>query len=245
MGIELTIAVISFLSAIIVVLVSEYYKVRISRKRDSKQINDEFLNPLRLYLEENYFRLEEIVEKSENSKEAGIQSLLFIKHPEDLSSKELNWFASNGVYLISSCYLTSCLFALMFQVRENLSYIKLRSGNDTILINLIFRVNHAFLQNHGIYYIIQQNIGQNMIDNNSPVDYRLLSYSKFCQKLKDEDERIWFEQLIDFYIELGKGYRIDQVKHILSSIKNLSDFLEKHLKGGPSINERLEAEGKI
>lgn len=240
MRIEVLTAIISFFSAVVVVGVSELLKNKKERKEKTTQINSKYLNPLRLYLEETYIRLSEVLEKVKINNEIG--ALTFINRPDDISEKKNDWFLNEGVYLISSCYFTGCLFSMIKLVREDLPYIKLKKKrNDTKLLNLMFKINYAFLQEHGIYYAIQHSIGDEMFVRQ---ERRVVTYREFCNKLIISEERIWFDRLINFYVETGKNQKIHRLEMAANAIKELSIFLDENVMGGYSIEQRLISENK-
>ncbi len=230
-------ALISLISAITVVLISEIIRRKKEKKEKNDQINLEYLNPLRLYLEEVYVRLKEINERLDKDKK--IQALDFIKNSEELSKKDKTWFINEGVYLVSSCYFTACLFSMIKLVRDDIPYLRLGKRSDTKLLNLMFEVSHAFLQNHGIYYAIQHSIGEEMYLKEED---RIITYREFCNKLLKSDDRVWFDRLISFFIATGNNQNTQRIKTAIDAINNLSKFLDINIRGGASINERLKAE---
>ena len=240
MRVEVLAAIISFFSAIITIAISELLKNTKEKREKTNQINSKYLNPLRLYLEETYIRLSEILEKTKANTE--LTALTFINSPDEISAKKSSWFLNEGVYLISSCYFTGCLFSMIKLVREDLPYIKLKKKrNDTKLLNLMFKISYAFLQEHGIYYAIQHSIGDEMFIRQ---ERRVMTYREFCNKLIIDEERIWFERLINFYIETGKNQKIHRLEMATNAIKELSIFLDENITGGYSIKERLISENK-
>jgi len=240
MRIEVLTAIISFFSAVVVVGVSEILKNKKEGKEKTNQVNSKYLNPLRLYLEETYIRISEILERIKTNNEIG--SLTFINRPDEISDKKKDWFLNEGVYLISSCYFTGCLFSIIKSVREDLPYIKLKKKrNDTKLLNLMFKINYAFLQEHGIYYAIQHSIGDEMFERQ---ERRVVTYREFCNKLIISEERIWFDRLINFYIETGRNQKTHRLEMAANAIKELSIFLDENVMGGYSIEERLISENK-
>src|SRR5690348_15648792 len=58
-------AIIAAVTALGVMLVTYGIQRSTSKMQDFKRINEEYLNPLRLYLEENYFRIVEILRRVE------------------------------------------------------------------------------------------------------------------------------------------------------------------------------------
>jgi len=218
--------------------VTQYNKQREEEESNRKKINLTYLNPLRLWLEENYVRISEILVRF--SEEGECKALLFIDSAEDVSSQDADWFNGKGCYLISSCYLTACLFFSIKQVRDNIPYLRLGKGSDTELLTLMFHISHAFLRHYGVFYVTQPSIGNDMLLRE---ENRLVTYREFCQTLQNPEKRVWFDRLINFYIETGKGKNIDRIKSALKAIKDLSEFLDESIGQGTSIEERLRAEG--
>lgn len=219
--------------------VARYNKQREEAEVNRNKINLTYLSPLRLWLEENYVRLSEILTRV--SDEGGAcKYLLYIETPREVSEQGADWFNGKGCYLISSCYITACLFFTIKQVRDNIPYLRLSKESDTELMTLLFRVSHAFLKDFGVFYVTQPSIGNDLYlrDQN-----RLMTYREFCELLQNPERRVWFDRLINFYLETGRGEKRDRIQAALDAIKNLSGFLDKHIGRGVSIQERLEAEG--
>jgi hypothetical protein len=238
------------LAAIYTVLIlpslQDYLKARIARHNRQREeleasrnkINLTYLNPLRLWLEEAYVRLSEISHAV--NQQGTVNSLLFITDPKDISSQEAEWFNGEGCYLASTCYITACLFFAVKQVRDNIPYLRLSRESDTELMTLLFRVSHAFLQEFGVFYVTQPSIGNDLY---LPSQNRLLTYREFCEMLQVPENRIWFDRLILFYLETGRGEKTQRVQAALQAIQELSSFLDSHIGKGVAIEERLKAEG--
>jgi hypothetical protein len=75
-----------------------------------------------------------------------------------------------------------------------------------------------------------------------PEQNRLITYREFCEMLQNPEKRVWFDRLITFYIETGKGEKQARIQAVLNAIKELSRFLDKHIGQGVSIEERFRAE---
>jgi hypothetical protein len=103
----------------------------------------------------------------------------------------------------------------------------------------MFKVSHAFLQNKGIYYAIQPSIGIDMFNNENN---RLISYREFSQMLQIPQKRVWFDRLLQFYIDIGNGLNLGRVNEALIAMYNLSKYLDKIVQGGTSIPERYKSE---
>lgn len=94
----------------------------------------------------------------------------------------------------------------------------------------------------GIFYVIQHTIGRHMYNED-----RLLNYREFCQLLGKREDRMWFSQLLVFYLDLGKRdtrawRRLDEA---LDAIWDLGNFIDRVVKGGRSIETRLISEGRL
>ncbi|MEO0769343.1 MAG: hypothetical protein AAFY72_07900, partial [Cyanobacteria bacterium J06649_4] len=204
-----------------------------------EKIISSYLNPLRFYLVENYFRLTEILHRANKGAEKH-EALFPISNAEDISNQSPEWFNSNGCYLISSCYLTARLFYQLDKIRQEISYLQLSKNEDTELITLITGLSRYFSQDYGIYYLLQPSIGNDMY---LASEERLITYREFCQMLQNPERRVWFDRLMTFYIETGQGKNLKRIENILGAIQNLSLFLDGIVGGGNSLKERLEIEG--
>ena len=218
-------AVSAFVVALLTAVVAKRGEVRAERKR----IKDGFLNPLRLFAEEAHYRLEDMFRFPEN------RGLLPIANLHEISHQSAEWFNAHGCYFVSSCYLTACLFAAMKRVREGIPYIRLRRSADTELQTRILRVSHEFLDDLGIFYLIQHSIGEQMWDNAAN---RVITYRSFCEILLDPPRRVWFDRLLQFYIDVGRGERLDQLRRAQQALEALSRLLD----GGSAIATRKRAE---
>jgi hypothetical protein len=197
--------------------------------------------PLRLYVEENHFRIDEILRRIKNPG-GKLEALLYVDEAKAVSEKDDQWFNGEGCYLISTCYFTACLFYHIKKVRDDFAYLRLGEGDDTELSDLMFSVSQAFLQDLGIFYATQPSIGNDMY---LPNEDRLLSYREFSQMLQNPKSRVWFDRLINFYIAAGQGNNLESIKNAVKALQNLSMFLDKAVGGAKSIEKRQIAEGII
>ena len=217
---------------------AQWMKQREEADAKREAINLTYLNPLRLWLEETYVRLQDISARLAQSDRC--EALLFIDAPADVSSQEAVWFNEQGCYLVSSCYITACLFFAIKQVRENIPYLQLARQDDTELMTRMFRINHAFLRDLGIYYVTQPSIGNDVY---LAAQQRLMTYREFCEMLQKPEQRVWCDRLLQFYLEVGQGKRTVNLQAALQAVHDLSQFLDAHIGQGVSITERLKAEG--
>ncbi len=219
-------AVSAFVVATLTVLVARAKDARTEKKK----VRDKYLNPLRLFAEEAHYRTEDMFRFPEN------RQFLAVGSPRDVGQQPAEWFNARGSYFASTCYLTACLFAAMKRVREGIPYLQLRRGKDTDLITSILSVSHEFLDDLGIFYLIQHSIGEQMWDITAA---RVVTYRTFCEMLRDEEQRVWLDRLLQFYIDVGNGGRIEQLRRIQKALQALSELLD----GGSAIQARTQAEG--
>ena len=236
-------AIISAVTSILVVLVTyglnSYREAKSKEKQEADRIISAYLNPLRFYLVENYFRLSEILQRI--AKDGGKhEALLYVTDVKEISEQSVEWFNSYGCYLISSCYMTSRLFYQLDKIRQELSYIRLSKKDDTELMTLITILSRCFRQDYGIYYLIQPSMGKDMY---LASEKRLITYREFCQLLQNPENRVWFDRLLNFYVETGQGQKLKRIEDIMGVIQSMSLFLDRVAGGGNSIKERLELEG--
>src|SRR5438477_3269422 len=92
-------AIIAALTTLAVLLVTHRIQQSTGKKQDEKRINEEYLNPLRLYLEESYFRMAEIVQRVE-ARGGKYEVLLSVSSTEEFLQKDASWFNSDGCYLV-------------------------------------------------------------------------------------------------------------------------------------------------
>src|SRR5882672_9887310 len=106
-------AILSGITALVTALVvasyGQFLKKKSEKAQESKSVNQKYLNPLRLYLEENYFRIDEILRRLKANDQTTM-GLLAGLQPDEISQQRTEWFNGPGCYLISSCYFTACLF---------------------------------------------------------------------------------------------------------------------------------------
>lgn len=247
MAAETTAATISAITSVIVVLATQYFSERskqqserlqqqatTEQKRD--QLNCSYLNPLRFALEECYARLQRIRDRM--AEENGFCTWLTrLENPEDLSTKNGQWFTYEGYFLISSCYITACLFYCMQKAKIDVPYLQLSIEKDVVLLERLTDINLAFARHSGVPYVLQGSIGDDIF---SPALNRLLNYREFCEKLRDPEQRQWFDRLIGFYIEIGQNKRTDRMNEASKAIQDLLDFLEETVPGGTPIKQRME-----
>ncbi|MFJ7969004.1 hypothetical protein [Streptomyces sp. NPDC096324] len=228
-------------TSVVVTMCSIFLSERQQRRREihgqRQELNAKYLNPLRLHLVENHFRLSRI--RNSISARGADTGLLVIEDPAEVSAKDAAWFTGPGCALMSSVYLTSCLFAQLKKVREDFPYLRLSATDDTRLAALLLRVQRGFLVNGGVYYVTQPSIGESVWIRG---DERLMTYREFCEKLQDPAWRIWVDRLIVFYLDTARGDRTQRTERLLAALAQLSEFLDECVGGGKSIESRVQAE---
>jgi hypothetical protein len=240
---EVLTAIISAVTSVLVVLVTyglnSYRETKSKEKQEVDRIISTYLNPLRFYLVENYFRFSEILQRIAKGN-GKYEPLLYVTDATEISGQSAEWFSGYGCYLISSCYMTARLFYQLDKIRQELSYLQLSKEDDTELITLITMLSRCFGQDYGVYYLLQPSIGNDMY---LASEKRLITYREFCQMLQNPETRIWFDRLLNLYIETGQGQSLKRIEDIMGAIQSMSSFLDRVAGGGNSIKERLEVEG--
>ncbi len=234
-------AVISALTSLVVAITTQYWNTKLKQeeidRENRSKLNFSYLNPLRFALERAYFRISKILKLIEEQNNEFKEKMLVISDPNEISEKDENWFTfdASGYYLISSCYMTACLFFQISKMRNEIPYLTLDKKGDARITTLMYEVIHSFLAHQGIYHVVQDSIG---IDMYITEEKRLMSYREFCQLLKNPEKRKWFDKLIYFYIDVSYGKRTEQVREIVNAISQLLGFIEESLNAGTAAKER-------
>lgn len=254
MNIEIINAIIAAVTSIIVVILSHILLSQNDKRqileKNREQCRNNYINPIRFMLAENYYRMNEILERvienrqkedEENihtDKEGKNQNIFSINDASEVRYKNEDWFVNEGCYLMSSCYLTACLFAYMENLRNGIPFFKTSQKQDTRLISLVNKLVVDFSANLNIYYVIQMNIGKECYLQS---EHRVLTYREFCQCIMCEENFIWYESLINYFKRIGDGeYRMAQ--SLLIHMEELAKYLDKIVSGGDSIKQKIVAE---
>lgn len=240
MNIDTINALIAAMTSLLVALLSHMLIRQKERKQLSEQENvflsRNYINPMRFMLAENYYRIKEIMDESD--KHGRNRKILIIEDASEILDKNECWFAEDGCYLLSSCYITGCLLAYMEKIRGGAPFFQMSGQKDTQLIGLINRIVIDFSSGLNIYYVIQMDIGKHFCINETG---EVISYKEFCQWIRDEKNFKWYKSLIDYYLRIGRGEH-ENALQLLEHIKQLSGFLDNMVKGGDSIRQKLIAE---
>lgn len=240
---KLIVAIIAGFASLLVALSTQYFITWRERKalkdEERRKIQLEYLNPLRLFLIESHFRLSEIKQRVSSSEDNRCEILLFEENLDEIKSKKASWFNGEGSFLISSCYFVACLFASLNRAREGIPFLKLSNKDDTIFIALSTKVSLGFLRDLGIFYASQFSIGHDLFNREQ---CRFLTYREFCNLLRSEDS-IWFNRLLEYFIQTGQGKNMGRVDEALKAMAELSKFIDDAVGGGESLEQRYKSEG--
>jgi len=219
-------------------LLGFYFNKLNETSKRNKEIQIRYLNGLRLYLEETFWRLFEISQYV--SVEGSYSDQTLIKEFTEIKKQDKYWFVNEGYYLISTSYLIACLFGTIQKIREEHPYIfVIRKKDDTAILNKAFKISLAFLKDESIYYVLQHNIGNLMYKKS---EERFLNYAEFVELIVDDKSSIFFEKLVNLIIDFGERKKKKNIELALESIQSLSIFLEEKYGLGPTIENRLELE---
>lgn len=240
---KIVVAIIGGFLSLLVAMSTQYiitWRERSTAKREEKKkIQLQYLNPLRLFLVESHFRLAEIKGRVSESGNNRCDILLFEENANEIKNKDQQWFNGQGFYLISSCYLASCLFSCLNRARESVPFLELSKSDDTKLLALSTKVSLGFLRNLGIFYVSQFSIGHDLYNRE---ENRLLTYREFCTLLCSENS-VWFTRLLEYFIQTGQGQHLERINESLEAMAELSTFLDAAVGGGESLEQRYRSEG--
>lgn len=243
MNVELLNAIIAAGTSIIVVILSQILISSKDKKQaralETNNLLKEFLNPIRFMLAENYFRINKIVE--ETQQKGKHDKILVINNAEEVIHKDTEWFVGEGCYLMSSCYFVACLFAYIEKIRRDIPFLKLPNHIDTELIRRINKLVAGFSKNLNIYYAIQMNIGKEFYIKE---EQRLITYREFCEVVKDKANLCWYKPLITYFLRIASG-EYHETQYILKDIKEFTKYLDEIVSGGDSIEQKILAEKEV
>ncbi|GAA5016515.1 hypothetical protein [Streptomyces siamensis] len=209
---------------------------RDSRRTQRETHNTSYLNPLRWHTAEAHHRLS--LYATAVDRHGGYRPAQVVDEPGDIDGKDAAWFAGRGVVLVSSVWMTSCLFAQMTRTRHDIPFLRLPGKDDTRLAALILKVHVAFAACE-VYYATQSSLGTDVI---LEPEGRLRSYREFCELLSQPDRRVWADPLVWFHLAIAKGERRPHLRRALDALQELSEFLDDCLAGGASLRARWDAE---
>ncbi|MFC9125819.1 hypothetical protein ACFT4A_03120 [Streptomyces sp. NPDC057099] len=211
------------------------------QRRDGKRAQREthnmsYLNPLRWHTAEAHHRLSlfaTAVDRYGSYRPAQV-----LNEPGEIDGKSTAWFAANGIALVSSLWISACLFAQMTRARHDIPFLRLPGKDDTRLAALLLKVHVAFAA-CDVYYATQSSLGTDVM---LETEGRLRSYREFCDLLSQPDRRVWADPLIWFHLAIANGERRSNLQRVLDALQELSTFLDHSLAGGASLRARWDAE---
>jgi hypothetical protein len=211
------------------------------QRREGKRIqrdahNTSYLNPLRWHTAEAHHRLS--LYATSVDRHGSYRPAQILNQPQDIDDKDAAWFAGTGVALVSSIWMTACLFAQMTRTRHDIPFLRLPGKDDTRLAALLLKVHVAFAA-CDVYYATQSSIGTDVI---LEPEGRLRSYREFCDLLSQPERRVWADSLVWFHLTIAKGERRQNLQRALDALQELSGFLDDSLAGGASLRARWDAE---
>lgn len=209
---------------------------RDGRRAQRETQNMTYLNPLRWHTAETHHRLS--LYATSVDQHGSYRPAQVINQPQDIDGKDAAWFAGMGCALVSSVWMTACLFAQMTRSRHDIPFLRLPGEDDTKLTTLILKVHVAFAA-CGVYYATQSSIGTDALVE---PEGRLRSYREFCDLLSQPDRRTWADPLVWFHLAIANGERRPDLQRALDALHALSDYLDNSLAGGASLRARWDAE---
>ncbi|MFF9116571.1 hypothetical protein ACF09Y_13390 [Streptomyces massasporeus] len=211
------------------------------QRRDSERAqreshNTSYLNPLRWHTAEAHHRLS--LYATSVDRYGCYRPAQVVNEPQEIDGKDAAWFAGTGIALVSSLWMTACLFAQMTRARLDIPFLSLPGKDDTKLAALVLKVHVAFAA-CDVYYATQSSMGTDVL---LEPEGRLRSYREFCELLSQPDQRVWADPLIWFHLAIANGERRPNLQRVLDALQELSGFLDDSLAGGASLRARREAE---
>jgi hypothetical protein len=238
-------AIVAAITSVVVTSLSLTLTSRQGRQAEERawrrEIESGFLGPLRLQAATVHIRLADVIRRVEGGGERQ-RALAVISEPAEASSKCAAWFAGEGCYLASTVYITACLFAWMARVSRSHPFPPARQGAGTELARLLVNVQRGFLRDFGIYSALQPSVGETMW---LTTEGRLRTYREFCQTLTDPDCFAWLERLFLYYLEAGRGEKLDRVQQVVRATEDLASFLDKCLGGSGAIVTQLATDAVV
>ncbi|MDX5563538.1 hypothetical protein PYK79_09720 [Streptomyces sp. ID05-04B] len=207
-----------------------------NRRTQRELHNTSYLNPLRWHTAEVHHRLSLYATAAD--RHGSYRPAQVLGEPREIDDRSEAWFAGEGVPLVSSVWMTACLFAQMTRTRHDIPFLRLPGKDDTRLAALILKVHVAFAA-CDVYYATQSSIGTDVI---LEPEGRLRSYREFCDLLRQPDRRVWADPLIWFHLAVANGERRPDLRRVLDAVQELSGFLDESLAGGASLRARWDAE---
>jgi hypothetical protein len=212
-------------------VIAQYQTSRTNRKeRLAKQTAIEFsyLDPLRIAAENFAWKLHSVEQKirQHQSGSGGLDWMLHafhcVKEPREIfpdhrnpSYTEYGWWCNGeGFFAVSTIYSAAIYFLHARRARrECTKSIELIQKLDGVRLAL----GHEF----GIYVMLQDSMGEYVGDAQGME----IGYRQFCTRLFNEDERLWFLNILDYFREIDKK-SADQRHKIMNALHDLLTYLQ-------------------
>jgi hypothetical protein len=228
-------AVTSVIVALLSVQLASRQQSRSAERAERKKLNETYLNPLRFQIADSHYRTCDILRRPE-----ACRRIQVVDKPEEISSKDTDWFNDEGSFLASTAYVMACLFVNIKRVREQIPYFQLSGDDDTRLTELMLKLQIALTKEGGIQYVVQTSLGEDMWVTS---ENRVRTYREFCQLLRNPESRVWLDRLLTFFLETSQGQKTDRASRAVAAMEDLAAFLDECVKGGKAIESRWTAEG--
>lgn len=191
--------------------------------RTSTQLT--YLDPLRSAAENlawKLFSVDEKIREREGSS-GGLDWMLrmfrCVKEPSGIlgrppSATEWSyWCNGEGFFAVSTVYATAAYLLHARRARRGCT-------GDLALMRRLDAVRLAMGHEHGIYVMLQDSIGEFVVDSNGlEVPYR-----RFCAMLFSEEERPWFLGILDYFRDVDRKTP-EQRRAVLAALHDLLDHL--------------------
>lgn len=217
--------IVSVITALLTQLLIEWKEKRQRKTEKMEQLRKEHINPLRLSCAEFYYRIFALKHSSES-----LKKITEINDAREVMSKQDDWYAGNGCFLGSSCYLIADLLCQIENIRKSIPFLHLKQIDDTKLMETLNMISADFSK-MGLYFVLQMDIGNMFHD--AP------TYRQFCGELQNNENTPWYLSFIQFALNLQESQYTDM---LLNDVKELAKYLDLLIDGGDSIEQKLRVE---
>lgn len=243
MPVPLQAALVAASTSLLVALISPWM-IRLAEARKmarsiADEVNLRHLAPLRQQLAETIVRHYDLRRRIELGE---TEPLHFVKSASEVGAQDWRWFAEHGCYLMSTTYFTARLFAEIARLRDAYPFLRTRARDlDAELTALVLRIQLAFRGVGGVYYAVQQAIGEDMLDEQG----RIISYAGFCRAVQDVNQRgLWYEPLIQLYINSESAEASARLAQATAAMEELSLLLDRAVHAETSVSSRVRLEAE-
>lgn len=207
-------------------IVSAIAAMRIQQRAKAKEVTEkiqiQYLNPLLVAATDFRERLEEINERMARGDNLLSHTIQELKNRVHADVDFASWVNSVGHFALSTLYITSVYFAHASKIRTDLPFVKLRSGDDRMLLDNLGCIRRSLGGEFGIWDNLQDSFGSYVRRH----DGSIVNYREFGAFFCDDHSFPWFLRLIDFYRDIDRKLP-EQRDEMVRSLKHLEAFLEK------------------